>query len=121
MTGPKSELLLENQYHYRTNEQTRPSRKWCELSNIPVHGDTLFGKANNTIRTLFENVDGLAVPDKTDKNDKNKNIYKQSYLDNLFSRLDIDIFGATETRQQRHLLPHSHSLSKQLDLREGSN
>ena len=35
------------------------------------------------------------------------------------SRLEVDIFGATETRQQWDLLPHSQSLSKQMGLREG--
>ena len=77
------------------------------------------GKANNTIRILFENVDGFVVPDKRDKK-PNKNKYKQSYLNNLFSRLEIDIFGATETRQQYDLLPHSQRLSKQMGLREGT-
>ena len=38
----------------------------------------------------------------------------------MFSRLDIDMFGATETRQQWDLLPYSHSLSKQMGLREGT-
>lgn len=45
------------------------------VSDIPVHVDTLNGKANNMIRILFENVDGFVVLDKTDKNN-NKNKYK---------------------------------------------
>ena len=64
-------------------------------------------------------MDGFVLPDKKEKN-TNKNKYKQSYLNNLFSRLEIDVFGATETRQQYDLLPHSNSLSKQFGLREGT-
>ena len=50
-----------------TKTYTSLSDKWCKLSDIPVHGDTLTGKANNTIRIFFENVDGFVVPDKTKK------------------------------------------------------
>ena len=66
MTGPMP--LLENVHHENfTNENINSPEKWCKLSDIPVHGDTLTGKANNTIRILFENVDGFVVPDKTGK------------------------------------------------------
>ena len=44
------------------------SGKWCKISDIPVHGDTLTGKSNNIIRILFENVDGFVIPDERDKN-----------------------------------------------------
>ena len=50
-----------------TKTYTSSSDKWCKLSDIPVHGDTLTGKSNNTIRIFFENVDGFVVPDKTEK------------------------------------------------------
>ena len=36
------------------------------------------------------------------------------------SRLEIDVFGASETRLQWDLLSHSQSLSKQMGLREGA-
>ena len=36
------------------------------------------------------------------------------------ARLEIDIFGASETRQQWDLLPHSQSLSIHMVLREGA-
>ena len=48
-------------------ENNSKSNKWCKLSDIPVHGDTLTGKTGNTIRILFENVDGFVISDKVDK------------------------------------------------------
>ena len=45
---------------------------------------------------------------------------KQTYLRQLLLRLDSDIFGAVETRQQFDLLSHNQRLDRQLDLREGA-
>ena len=60
--------MLENKNHDTfTKTYTSLSDKWCKLSDIPAHGDTLAGKAKNTIRILFKNVDGFVVPDKTKK------------------------------------------------------
>ena len=85
-----------------------------------MHGDNLVGKADGNIRFYFENVDGFVVP--TNKNSKKTkyNNNKQTYLSNLFSRPEVDIFGGVETRQQYDMLPSNLKLSKQLDLREGS-
>ena len=104
------------------DNQGKPNNtnKWCKLKDVPVHGDTLEGKQSNVIRLMFENVDGFVIPNRQNLRDKGKHNYKQAYLSNLFSRLDIDLFGAAETRQQFGLLPHELSLSKQMDLREGT-
>ena len=76
------------------NTFTRTQDTWCKLSDVPVHGDTLTGKGNSTIRMFFENVDGFVVPDK-EKNRNNKNKHEQSYLNKLFSRLEIDLLGGS--------------------------
>jgi len=64
--------MSENEHHTNntTNRSINSSDKWCKLSDIPIHGDTVTEKANNTIRILFENVDGFVVPDKKEKNNK---------------------------------------------------
>ena len=92
---------------------------WSQFKDIPVHGDPVTGKANNTFRFYFENVDGFVVPD-GNINKKHKNKYKQKYLSLLLSRLEVDIFGGAETRLQFDMLPQSKCLSKQLGLHEGS-
>ena len=88
----RGEPTLENEHQSNntTNLNTSSSDKWCKLSDIPVHGDTLTGKANNTIRILFKNTHSIVIPDNTEKNNKNK--YKKSYLNNIFSCLEVDIF-----------------------------
>ena len=76
MTGPIEEILpwkMNTQNNSTTNESTSSSDKWCKLFDIPVHGGIFTVKANNMIRILFENVDGRVVPDKTLKNNNNKN------------------------------------------------
>ena len=45
---------------------------------------------------------------------------KQSYLIHLVRRLDCDVLGAVETRQQYDLLPNMMKMERQLDLREGA-
>ena len=97
-----------------------PSRKWRKFKDIPVHENTLVGKAEGNIRFYFENVDGFVVP--TNKNTKISKINnnKQTYLSNLFSRLEVDVFGGVETRQQYDMLPANLKLDKQVDLHEGS-
>ena len=96
------------------------SRNWSKFGDIPVHGDTLVGKADSNIRFYFENVDGFVIP--TNKNTKKSKINnsKQTYLAHLFSRLEVDVFGGFETRQQYDMLPANLKLNKKLDLREGS-
>ena len=92
--------------------------KWSKFEDVPVHGDKLTGKPDDCIRIYFENVDGFVVPD--NQNKKNNINNKQNYLRQLLLRLDADVFGGVETRQQFELLPKVHSLERQLDLRDGS-
>ena len=92
--------------------------KWSRFEDIPVHGDALVGKPDDCFRFYFENVDGFVPP--TNQTKKHKINNKQTYLSQLLLRLDSDIFGAVETRQQFDLLPKSNSLDRQLDLREGA-
>ena len=94
------------------------SGKWSKFEEVPVHGDSLVGKPDGCLRIYFENVDGFVIPSNCIKNNNQNN--KQTYLRQLLSRLDIDVFGAVETRQQFDLLPKLLSLDRQLDLREGS-
>ena len=86
------------------------TNKWCKLKDVPVHGDNLEGKQSNVIRLVFDNVDGFLIPNRQNLRDQYKHNYKQVYLTNMFSRLDIDLFEAAETRQQFYLLPHELSL-----------
>ena len=62
-------------------------------------------------------MDGFILPA---NQTKSENYNKQTYLNHLLSRLEVDVFGGAETRQQFDLLPQTHSLDRQLDLREGS-
>ena len=89
----RGESISENGNH---NAFTRTQHKWCKILETPVNGDKLTGKGNNMIRTFFENVDGFVVPNKDKIEIKNKN--KQSYLNNLLHRLEIDMIGGSETR-----------------------
>ena len=88
---------------------------WNQFKDIPVHGDSFTGKANNTFRFYFENVDGFVVPD-GNINKKHKNKYKQNYLSLLLFRLEVDIFGGVESRLQFDMLPQSKVLNRQLGL-----
>ena len=88
---------------------------WTQFSDVPVHGDQLKGKPSDTIRVFFENIDGFWVNPKA-KLSNNKNL---TYYNNLISRLEIDVVGGAEARTNWDLVPHSHSLPKVLDLREG--
>ena len=92
--------------------------KWSKFDEVPVHGDSLVGKPDGCFRLYFENVDGFVIPPNQTRKHNHNN--KQTYIRHLLSRLDADIFGAVETRQQFDLLPKSMSLDRQLDLREGS-
>lgn len=112
----RGEQILEKE-HYIDRPHSSYN-KWCKLSDIPVHGDIVTGKANTMIRLFFGNIDGFVVSDKK-TNKTNRNKYKQAYLNNLLSHLEVDIFGASATRQQCDLLAHSQSISKQMRLREG--
>ena len=90
--------------------------RWVKLSDIPVHGDALGGKADGDCRLLFENIDGFGVKVQC-TNKSNKNL---KYYNSLLHRLDVDFLGGAEARCQWDMLPHTHSLPKLLDLREGS-
>ena len=92
---------------------------WSKFQDVPVHGDPLSGKPAHTTRIYFENVDGFIIQEGIRKK-KHKNNYKQSYLSQLLSRLDVDICGGAETRLQWDLVPKSKSLRHQLGLREGA-
>ena len=100
---------------FRSNKR---SGKWSKFKDIPVHGDPIIGKENHMIRFYFENVDGLVLPMKNNNKQLIKND-KQTYLNQLFSRLEVDIFGGVEIRQQHDLVPPLQRLDKQLDIREG--
>jgi hypothetical protein len=45
-------------------------------------------------------VDGLGIPCNEDSTSNNKETEKQQYLSRLFTKLDVDIFGGVEVRQQ---------------------
>ena len=92
---------------------------WSRVQNIPVHGDPVTGKANNTIIIYFENIDGFVFQD-GNINKKHKTNFKQTYLSLLMARLEVDLFGGAETRLQWDIVPTSKSLRKQLELNEGS-
>ena len=62
-------------------------------------------------------MDGFVLPDNKNKQKINN---RQKYLNQLLSRLEVDIFGAAETRQQFDMLPSNHGLPCQLDLRKGA-
>lgn len=70
--GEEPLLQNEHQHNNTSNRNINSSEKRFKLSDIPVHGDTLTRKANNTMQILFKNVDGFVVRDKTDRN-KSKN------------------------------------------------
>ena len=82
---------------------------WSQFKDIPVHGDPVTGKVNNTFRFYFENVDGFVVPD-GNANKKHKNKHKQIYLSLLLSRLEVNMYGGVEPRLQFDRLPKSKSL-----------
>ena len=52
------ELLSDTSYADKTNSSTfqggARSGMWSTFQDIPVHGDPVTGKANNTIRIYFE-------------------------------------------------------------------
>ena len=93
---------------FRSNKR---SGKWSKFKDIPVHGDPIIGKENHMIRFYFENVDGLVLPMKNNNKQLIKND-KQTYLNQLFSRLEVDIFGGVEIRQQHDLVPPLQRLGK---------
>ena len=80
-----------------------------------LNGNSLNGKSEGMIRLYFENVDGFSVD--VDKNCRHNK--KLKYLNNLLSRMEVDVMGAVETRTHYDLLPGLHSLSKLLDQRDG--
>ena len=88
-----------NENATNTFQGKQRSGMWSKLRDIPVHGDPITGKANNTIRIYFENVDGFVIPDGHIYK-KHKNKYKQKYLSLLMSRLEVDVYGGAETRLQ---------------------
>lgn len=104
----------------RTNRQREKCRRWNKLEDIPVYGNKIKGKKDNVIRLYFENVDGLGIPCNENSINNNKETEKQQYLSRLFTKLDVDIFGGVEVRQQWDLIGKNKGLSKQMDLREGS-
>ena len=74
-------------YLTRTLGKNGLSVNWSKFGDIPVHGDSLVGKADGNIRFYFENVDGFVVPtNKNTKKTKNNN-NKQTYLSNLFFQI----------------------------------
>ena len=92
---------------------------WSKFEDVPVHGDPLSGKATHTTRIYFENVDGFVIPEVLRKK-QHKNKYKQAYMSQLLSRLEVDIFGGVETRLQWDLVPKSQSLCNQLGLQDAA-
>ena len=76
---------------------------WKHLNNIPVFGNPLGGKEDSDLRLYFENVDGFSIDTKIHPG-KNK---KLNYLTNLLQRLEVDVFGAVETRTNWDLIPQS--------------
>ena len=94
--------------------------RWSRFEDIPVHGDALVGKADHVIRFYFENVDGFRFSSHNDKYKKHKINNKQRFLNHLFSRLEVDIFGGVEIRQQHDMIPLTQKISRQFDLRDGS-
>ena len=60
--------MAEKVHNTYTKKYTSSSDRWCKLSDIPVHGDTVTGKATNTVRILFEDLVGFVIPDKIKRN-----------------------------------------------------
>ena len=76
----RGEHRSENDHQDTGIVNNSTSGKWSKISDIPVHGDILSGKANNTIRILFENVDGFVVPDERGKNQIKINTNNHTYI-----------------------------------------
>ena len=90
---------------------------WTKLRDIPVYGDKLTGKSENMVRLYFENIDGFGLHRTSAGLAAKKDIV---YFIQLMQRLGVDIIGGAEVRTQWKLVPQQHSLSKLLDLRDGS-
>ena len=71
------------------------------------------GKPDNCFRIYFENVDGFVAPTTQTRTFRKLN-NKQTYLTHLVRRLDCDVLGAVETRQQYDLLPKMMKMERQL-------
>ena len=95
----------------RTNRQREKCRRWNKLEDIPVYGNKIKGKKDNVIRLYFENVDGLGIPCNENSINNNKETGKQQYLSRLFTKLDVDIFGGVEVRQQWDLIGKTKDLA----------
>ena len=116
MTRSEHPLSSHQQRENHTRKIDIFAKHWVKFSDIPVHGDTLSGKQPNDCRLFFENVDGLGVQlHKNTLSDKNL-----TYYNKLLQRLEVDICGGAESRCHWDMLPSSHSLSKLLELRDGS-
>ena len=68
------------------------SIKYCALSEIPVIGDSISRKRENTVRMYFENLNGICS--------HTKGVDKGKYFSTLLDKLEIDCFGAVETNLQ---------------------
>ena len=92
------------------------STKWTSLKEIPVHGDNIKIKYEEDVRIYFENVDGFQLKPKN----RLENNLKIKYFNTLMKKLEVDIYGGVECQTQWDLVPHSHSLRKVMDLRDGA-
>ena len=90
---------------------------WTSFKDIPVHGDLVQNKSNDSIRFYFENIDGFGVNKSLNSVVNNSNL---KYFNTLMQRLDVDVLGGVEARMHWDLTPTSHSLKKLLSLQEGS-
>ena len=68
------------------------SIKYCALSEIPVIGDSISWKRENTVRMYFENLNSICS--------HKKGVDKGKYFSTLLDKLEIDCFGAVETNLQ---------------------
>ena len=75
-----------------------------KLHNLEVHGDRLHKKQHNSIRIMYEQVDGLAI------NSKKKQKIKK--LRTLLKDLEVDIYGAAEVNVNWSRIHNNHKLQQ---------
>ena len=88
----------------QTSQQNR-----YKLSEIPVFGDKLVSKNNNTFRILFENADGLPASGNSNCT------WKYKKLNRTIQQLGIDAICLAETQINWNLVDPKFNLSQHID------